>query len=70
MGVVKIDRSVDFKDEMAQKERLSQVGLSADEDLFAPILMSARNRWFWLGLNLTTATDLTDAAKKVVAAAK
>ncbi|OGT81906.1 MAG: magnesium transporter [Gammaproteobacteria bacterium RIFCSPLOWO2_02_FULL_61_13] len=55
VGVVKIDRIVDFKDEMAQKERLSQVGLSGDEDLFAPVVMSARNRWFWLGLNLTTA---------------
>lgn len=55
VGVVKIDRIVDFKDEIAQKERLSQVGLSTEEDLFAPVLMSARNRWFWLGLNLTTA---------------
>ncbi len=55
VGVVRIDRIVDLKDEIAQKERLSQVGLSVEEDLFAPVLESARNRWFWLGLNLTTA---------------
>ncbi len=55
VGVVKIDRILDLKDEIAQKERLSQVGLSEEEDLFAPVLTSARNRWFWLGLNLTTA---------------
>lgn len=55
VGVVKIDRILDLKDELAQKERLNQVGLSEDEDLFAPVLTSARNRWVWLALNLTTA---------------
>ncbi|MGH8248004.1 MAG: magnesium transporter, partial [Gammaproteobacteria bacterium] len=55
LGVINIDRVIDFKEELSQKERLNQVGLSEDEDLFAPIWHSARNRWVWLGLNLTTA---------------
>lgn len=55
VGVIKIDRVVDFKDELAQRERLHQVGLTEDEDAFGPIWASARNRWIWLGLNLTTA---------------
>jgi magnesium transporter len=55
VGVVRIDRVVDFKDELAQRERLHQVGLAEDEDAFGPVWASARNRWIWLGLNLTTA---------------
>jgi len=37
------------------KQSLSQVGLSEDEDLFAPIWQSGRKRLAWLGLNLLTA---------------
>ena len=33
----------------------NQVGLREDEDLFTPVWHGARNRWAWLGLNLTTA---------------
>lgn len=55
VGVVNVDRIMDFKDELAQKELLNQVGLKEDEDLFAPIWSSARDRWIWLALNLTTA---------------
>lgn len=55
VGVIRIDRIVDFKDEQAQRDRLHQVGLSEDEDLFGPVWTSARNRWIWLGLNLATA---------------
>ena len=55
VGKLSIDRIVDLVDELNQKERLNKVGLSEEEDLYAPIWNSARNRWFWLGLNLTTA---------------
>ena len=55
VGVIHVDRILDFKEEASQKERLNQVGLSEDEDLFAPVWQGAKNRWFWLGLNLTTA---------------
>jgi magnesium transporter len=37
------------------KQSLSQVGLSEDEDIFAPIWQSGRKRLVWLGLNLLTA---------------
>jgi magnesium transporter len=37
------------------KQSMSQVGLSDDEDLFAPIWQSGRKRLAWLGLNLLTA---------------
>jgi magnesium transporter len=55
VGVVNVDRILDFKEELAQMDRLHQVGLTAEEDLFGPVWSSARNRWIWLGLNLTTA---------------
>ena len=38
-----------------ERDRLKQVGLNQDEDLFAPIWKSAKNRWAWLAINLVTA---------------
>lgn len=38
-----------------QSDSLRQVGLSEQEDLFAPVIRSAKNRWPWLALNLLTA---------------
>ena len=46
---------MDFISEQAESQQLKQVGLTEDEDLFAPVMDSARNRWPWLGLNLLTA---------------
>ncbi|MGH8525133.1 MAG: magnesium transporter, partial [Gammaproteobacteria bacterium] len=40
---------------MTERDRLKQVGLNQDEDLFAPIWKSAKNRWAWLAINLVTA---------------
>lgn len=55
VGKIGIDAVMDFVEERASRERLGQVGLSEDEDLFAPIWRSARNRWLWLAINLMTA---------------
>ena len=55
VGSLSVDRIVEYLDEFSQKERLSQVGLSEEEDLYAPVWKSAKNRWIWLGLNLGTA---------------
>lgn len=55
VGRLTVDQVVDDMQERAQSDRLRQVGLSEDEDLFAPVMQSARNRWPWLGLNLLTA---------------
>jgi magnesium transporter len=47
---------VDEIKERAEAESLRQVGLSEeDEDLFAPVLRSAKRRWPWLAINLGTA---------------
>ena len=55
VGSLNVDRIVEYLDEYSQKELLSQVGLSEEEDLYAPVWKSAKNRWLWLGLNLGTA---------------
>lgn len=55
VGRLIVDTMLDELQERAASESLRQVGLSDDEDLFAPVLPSARNRWPWLALNLCTA---------------
>ena len=56
VGRVTVDTVVDEIRERAQTESLRQVGLSeADEDLFAPVVVSAKRRWPWLAINLCTA---------------
>ncbi len=45
---------VDYIREEEDVENLGKVGLR-DEDLFATVWKSARNRWLWLGVNLSTA---------------
>jgi magnesium transporter len=54
-GVLHFAEVMDLISDMAESQQLAQVGLSEDEDLFAPVLRSASNRWPWLGLNLLTA---------------
>ena len=55
LGVLRQDAVLAFQREEAQKDLLTQAGLSEDEDLFAPVKASARRRWAWLALNLFTA---------------
>jgi magnesium transporter len=55
VGRLTVDAVMDYLREMAERELLSQAGLREEEDLFAPISKSARNRWPWLALNLLTA---------------
>ncbi|TAJ55407.1 MAG: magnesium transporter [Nevskiaceae bacterium] len=55
VGRITVDAVVDAIKERAQSESLRQVGLSEEEDLFAPAMESAKNRWPWLALNLLTA---------------
>ena len=52
---VTIAAVVDFINERRENEVLSAGGLSEDEDLFAPVWNSVKNRWTWLALNLVTA---------------
>ncbi len=55
VGSLSVEYIVEYLEEASQRERLSQVGLSEEEDLYAPVWKSAKNRWIWLGLNLATA---------------
>ncbi len=55
VGEIHVDVLMAFVHEISQKEMLNQVGLSEEEDLFAPIWKSGKNRWLWLALNLMTA---------------
>ena len=55
VGLLKVEAVVDHIQESSQRDLLSQAGLLDDEDLFAPVWKSARNRGLWLALNLVTA---------------
>ena len=55
VGRVTVNAVVDYIREETDSDRLSAGGLSEDEDLFAPVWKSVRNRWTWLAVNLVTA---------------
>lgn len=55
VGVLRVGTVVDYLRESAQRDQLKAVGLLDEEDLFAGIWRSSRNRWSWLALNLCTA---------------
>jgi magnesium transporter len=55
LGRITIDDVVDVIREDAEHSVLTMAGLDEEEDMFAPIVQSARRRWIWLGVNLLTA---------------
>jgi magnesium transporter len=55
IGRLTVDQVVDFIRERAEEEALQQAGLLEEEDLFASVWKSAKNRWLWLAINLMTA---------------
>jgi magnesium transporter len=55
VGRVTVDAVVDYIREKAESERLNLGGLREEEDIFASVWASARNRWAWLAVNLVTA---------------
>jgi len=55
VGRVSVDAVVDFIRQEAEAERLNLGGLREEEDIFASVWASARNRWTWLAVNLVTA---------------
>ena len=54
LGRVTIDNVVDIIRAEADKAILASAGLDEDEDLFAPVIPSAKRRAVWLGINLVT----------------
>ncbi len=55
VGRLTVDEVVDVIREEGEDAALAQAGLREDEDLFASVWNSARNRWLWLAVNLVTA---------------
>lgn len=55
IGRIPVDAIVDYIKERQDIERLSQGGLREEEDIFASVWDSLKNRGPWLGLNLVTA---------------
>lgn len=55
VGRVTVNAVMDFIREESENEVLKLGGLSEEEDLFAPVWKSVKNRWAWLAVNLVTA---------------
>jgi len=55
IGRLTIDEMVDLIREESESEVLNMAGLREEEDIFASVWRSLRNRWSWLAVNLITA---------------
>ncbi|MDC7714361.1 magnesium transporter [Vogesella sp. LYT5W] len=55
IGRLTVDEMVDVIREESETEALNLAGLKEEEDLFAPVIDSVKNRWSWLAINLCTA---------------
>ncbi len=55
IGRITVADVVDFIREESEAEILSQAGLREEEDIFASVWDSVKNRWAWLAINLVTA---------------
>ncbi|WP_374337399.1 magnesium transporter [Leeia sp.] len=54
-GRLTIDAMVDVIREESDSEMLNLAGLKEEEDIFAGVWRSVKNRWAWLAINLVTA---------------
>jgi magnesium transporter len=55
VGRVTVDEVLDFVRKQGEEDLLAQAGLKEEEDVFASVWASFRNRWAWLAINLVTA---------------
>ncbi|MDT8283081.1 MAG: magnesium transporter [Gammaproteobacteria bacterium] len=55
IGRLTVDEMMDFMRDDISEDALNSAGLQGEEDLFASVWNSARNRWLWLSLSLLTA---------------
>jgi magnesium transporter len=55
VGRLTVDAVVDYIRQRSAESQLAEAGLSREEDVFAPVLASFKNRWAWLAINLVTA---------------
>ena len=54
-GRLTVNAVVDYIREASAESQLAEAGLRQEEDVFAPVLDSFKNRWAWLAVNLVTA---------------
>jgi magnesium transporter len=55
LGRITVDDVVDVIRDEADRSLLNLAGLDEDDDMFAPVVRSAKRRAVWLGINLFTA---------------
>lgn len=55
LGRMLLNTAYEHRDETKDQQIASAGGLTEDEDLFAPVWRSSKNRAVWLGINLLTA---------------
>ncbi len=55
LGRIDIGTASDLVNEYYEGQIMASAGMDEDEDLFSPVITSAKNRAFWLGINLLTA---------------
>jgi len=55
VGRITVDDVVDIIRDEAEHSFMSAAGLDEEDDMFAPVVKSARRRALWLGVNLATA---------------
>jgi magnesium transporter len=55
VGRVTVNAVMDYIRDTSAESQLAEAGLSKEEDVFAPVWNSFRNRWAWLAINLVTA---------------
>jgi magnesium transporter len=64
VGRVTVNEVMDYIREAQEEENLSKAGLREEEDIFAPISRSVKNRAPWLMLNLCTASTAAYVASR------
>src|SRR5690554_1881709 len=76
IGRLTVADMVDFIREEGEQEILSKAGLREEEDIFASVWDSVKNRWAWLAINMVTAIIASrvialfeDSIEKIVALA-
>ena len=55
IGRLTVNAVVDYIRARSAESTLAEAGLRQEEDVFAPVLDSFKNRWAWLAVNLVTA---------------
>ena len=55
LGRLTVSTVVDYIRQKSAQAQLAEGGLREEEDIFAPVLNSFKNRWSWLAINLVTA---------------